>query len=764
VNGWNFLRITFLVFFSVASTLTSLSQSPPVQPQQTASVSDTNPPAQLPGAQNQQSDQEKETVIPSQTRRLPHQRPITTSSIEGLVTNEDGRGVVGVRVVLRDIEGKVHETLTNADGIFRLTDLNAGAYKLDLRREGFDNFTRENIQLGSSEVLSIEVKLRANQNNVAMGPMERPLAGAIPPNAGQTQAESEEPYRELRRRPIEPEEAAPPQPPTPTENENFEKRTYRWDITNGDPNDPLNAYRRYAVPGEYDYTSGHWWDPFDRNKLKGDYPVLGQQTFFAFTGSATTALDGRRLPTPSLVAAENPGSYTFFGKGGQLFLSQLFRFTGELYHGDTSFRPKDWRIVFTPAFDVNYLATQERGIVNINPQRGSDRFDDHVGLQEGFVEYKVKDLSPNYDFISVRAGIQQFQSDFRGFIYSEEQPGLRIFGNLKSDRYEYNLAYFYHLEKDTNSGLNTFNDRHQQVAIANFFIQDFLFKGYTTEFSYHFDKDDPSIYYNNNGIITRPEPIGVVAPHGIRSHYIGWASNGHIKRINVSHAFYQVLGYDTDNQVASRRNITPCPQGFGRCDRVDINAQMAALELSLDKDWVRFRTSFFYASGDKHPRDGIARGFDSIDESQSFAGGDFSFWNREGIRLTSTLIGLKSDNALFPDLRASKNEGQANYVNPGAYVINAGADLDITPKMRWVLNFNYLQFVNTEPLQLVLFTNHIHRGIGADYGTGFIYRPPLSENIVLEGGVTGLTPARGLRDIYTGKTLVSTFGLIRFMF
>ena len=683
---------------------------------------------------------------------------IARSGIEGLVTSEDGRGVVGCRVVLRAMDGKVLETTTNADGIFRVADLNLGAYRLDLLREGYENFTRENIQLGSEEVLTIEVKLRAKELTGSTGPLNRPLAGAVPPS----EAPEQQPYRELRRRSAESTE--PSSGTSPPENANFARKTFRWDVSDGDQNDPLNSYRRYSQPGEYVYTSGHWWDPFNRNRLKGDYPVFGKQTFFSFTASAVTALDGRRLPTPSGVASRDPGEFPFFGNGGQLFLSELFRFTAELYHGDTSFRPKDWRIVFTPAFDVNYLATQERGIVNINPQRGTDRFDDHVGLQQAFVEYKIKDLSPNYDFVSVRAGIQQFQSDFRGFIYSEEQPGLRLFGNLGSDRYEYNLAYFYHLEKDTNSGLNTFHNRHQQVAIASLYVQDFLFKGYTTEFNYHFNRDDPSMYYNNNGVITRPEPIGVVTSHGIGSHYLGWASSGHIKRINVLHAFYQVLGYDTDNQVASRRNVTPCRQGFGKCDGAGINAQMAALELSLDKDWLRLRTSFFYASGDKNPRDGSARGFDSIDQSQSFAGGPFSFWNREGIRLTSTLIGLKSENSLFPDLRASKNEGQANYVNPGAYVFNAGADFDLTPKLRWVLNFNYLEFVHTEPLQLVLFQNNIHRGIGADYGTGFVYRPPLSENIVIEAGVTGLTPARGLREIYTGQTLVSGFGLVKFVF
>jgi hypothetical protein len=763
---WNVARISSAVVVCLA-----IASAPPGQaqsvPQQTASVS--NPPsatdsAQLPGAHTRDDDQhEKDTVIQNPGQRLPHQRPITTSSIEGLITNPDGRGVIGASVLLRDMSGKARGTMTNGDGVFRLSDLPPGSYRLELRREGFEDFNRQGIQLGSSEVLSVEIKLRSNETTASKGAMNRPVAGAIPPGAGQP--DGEEPYRELRRRPTDTTvDQVTVVQSAPTENENFEKKTYRWDLTNGDRKDPLNSYKRYPAPGEYEYTSGHWYDPFNRNKLKGDYPVFGKQTFFEFTGSAVTAVDGRRLPTPSLVAARDPGEYGFFGRGGQLFLSQLFRFTAELNHGDASFRPKDWRIVFTPAFDVNYLATQERGIVNINPQRGTDRFDDHVGLQQAFVEYKIKDLSPNFDFVSVRAGIQQFQSDFRGFIYSEEQPGLRLFGNLKSDRFEYNLAYFYHLEKDTNSGLNTFNDRHQQVGIASLFVQDFLFKGYTTEFSYHYDRDDPTLYYNNNGIITRPEPIGVITPHAIRSHYIGVASNGHIKRVNVSSAFYQVLGYDTDNQVASRRNVSPCPQGFGKCDSVDINAQMAALELSLDKDWLRFRTSFFYASGDKNPRDSTARGFDSIDESQSFAGGEFSFWNREGIRLTSTLIGLKSDNSLFPDLRSSKNEGQANYVNPGAYVYNAGADFDLTPKLRWVVNFNYLQFVHTDPLQLVLFTNHIHRGIGADYGTGFVYRPPLSENIILEGGITGLTPAQGLRDIYTGKTLVSGFALIKFVF
>ena len=55
----------------------------------------------------------------------------------------------------------------------------------------------------------------------------------------------------------------------------------------------------------------------------------------------------------------------------------------------------------------------------------------------------------------MRAGIQQFNADFRGFLFVDEQPAVRIFGNLRSDRIEYNAAYFHFLEKNTNSALNT---------------------------------------------------------------------------------------------------------------------------------------------------------------------------------------------------------------------------------------------------------------------------------------------------------------------
>jgi hypothetical protein len=513
---------------------------------------------------------------------------------------------------------------------------------------------------------------------------------------------------------------------------------------------------RYGTGGEHPYVKGSKWDPFDRNKLKGDVPIFGQQTFFNFTALSDTLIDGRRLPVPSGISTASPGTSDFFGKGEQLFLDQLFLFSFDLFHGDAAFRPVDWRIRVTPVISLNYLDVQELGIVNIDVRDGTTRLDSHLGFQELFGEVKLHDLSSNYDFVSVRAGIQEFNSDFRGFLFVDEQPGVRFFGNLDSNRWQYNLAYFNLLEKNTNSGLNTFARRKQQVIIANVYKQDFLFQGYTAQFSVDYNDDAPSIHYDDNGFLVRPSPIGVVIsnneikPHAIHVGYLGWTGDGHIGRVNLTHAFYQALGTDSFNPLAGRP--------------VTINAQMAALELSVDKDWIRFKGSAFYASGSANPASGHARGFDAIEDFPEFAGGIFSLWNREGIRLTGAGVNLTSPDSLLPSLRSDKDEGQANFVNPGIFLANLGTDFDLTPKLRGFVNVNYLRFEDTEPLELLLFQAPIHHTIGVDSSLGVRYRPPLTENISITAGAAALVPGQGLRDIYTGKMMFSVFTNVKFQF
>ena len=96
--------------------------------------------------------------------------------------------------------------------------------------------------------------------------------------------------------------------------------------------------------------------------------------------------------------------------------------------------------------------------------------------------------------------------------------------------------------------------------------------------------------------------------------------------------------------------------------------------------------------------------------------------------------------------------------------MNAGADFNLTTTLRAVTNINYMRFNHTEPLELLLFQSHIDQSIGLDYSVGVVYRPRLSENIVVTSGVAALTPGLGLRQIYTSKTLVSGFTTVRFKF
>ena len=162
--------------------------------------------------------------------------------------------------------------------------------------------------------------------------------------------------------------------------------------------------------------------------------------------------------------------------------------------------------------------------------------------------------------------------------------------------------------------------------------------------------------------------------------------------------------------------------------------------------------------------DGTARSFDAILDNSNFAGGFFSFWNREGLRLTGSGVSLVSPGSLIPSLRSSKIEGQANFVNPGIFIYNGGADVEITPKLRGVLNVNVIRFQDTEPLELLLFQDPIHNGVGVDSGFGLVYRPPLTENMVITGAFNAFSPAQGFRDIFTDKTLFSVAANVRFRF
>src|SRR5205823_7731043 len=144
--------------------------------------------------------------------------------------------------------------------------------------------------------------------------------------------------------------------------------------------------------------------------------------------------------------------------------------------------------------------------------------------------------------------------------------------------------------------------------------------------------------------LVRPALIGDVRQHAIKVGYVGINGDGHVGRLNLTNSYYHVFGRDDRNPIAGKP--------------VHVSSNMAAVEASIDHDYLRFRGSFFFAQGDKNPTDGKATGFDAIFDDQNFVGGQFSFWNRNGMRLTQIVVGLVQANSILRSLRSRKVEGQ----------------------------------------------------------------------------------------------------------
>lgn len=500
------------------------------------------------------------------------------------------------------------------------------------------------------------------------------------------------------------------------------------------------------------FYQGKWYDPYNQNVWKGDLPIFGHpghEWFLALTAISDTTVERLKIPVPvGGPTTDRPSSLNTLGDGRITATVQNLITGASLIRGNTTYMPPEYEFRVVTAVPYTHVESEETGLLRLNPARGSERDDVHVGFLELFADIHLTNLSERYDFVSTRLGIQDFQSDFRGFVYADQQPGVRLFGNYDNNKLQYNLAWFDRLDKDTNSGINsTFEARHENVVIANVFKQDLPILGHQIQASAIYRDDragDHGFHYDDNGLLRRPASIGDERSKNIYSTYFGLAADGHIKRLNTTTAINYVVGRESHSSIA----------GKGQ----DIKAWMVAQEASYDIDWVRLRGSLLYASGDKDPFDDDAEGFDAIFDNPNFAGGDLSFWQRQQIPLIGGgEVFLVNRGSLFPNMRAGKEEGQSNFVNPGLLLLNLGVDFEVTPKIKVVTNGSYLRFDETAPLETVRQDSSIGKEIGYDLSAGVIYRPFLHNNVTIRVGAATLIPGDGLKDLYGDNTLYNFF-------
>jgi hypothetical protein len=469
------------------------------------------------------------------------------------------------------------------------------------------------------------------------------------------------------------------------------------------------------------------------NPVKGDRPLLdrpifGGNWFFSGTATSNTLLESRRVPVTA--GANAP----FLDPKQQRFESQTASLDAVLYRGDTIFRPPDWQIRFTPIF--NYSATRTDGqSVSTNS----------FGAQAAFVEKHLRDSSANYDFDSVRVGVQGVNSDFRGFVLADQPLGVRFFGTRANDVYQYNLGWFRPLPKNA-ARQNQFGAgiAANDILLANLYVQDLGRPGLSSEFVLIYDRN----HTGGTQIVAAATP-GAPATFNDNSHhnydvaYLGYSADGHLGSFNLTASVYEILGVQEQS-------------AFG-IQNARVEAHFGAVELSRDFDWIRLRASGLYASGDSDPFDKTSHGFDAISQSALFAGADSSFFIHQQLPLVLNQLALKVRDSLFPDLRATAAPGQSNYDNPGLRLVGLGVDLDLAPSLRLSVDANQLWFDNTAPLAAVLGRTLAGTSIGTDLGFDLFYRPLDSQNIILRLTAARLLAAAATRDLTGGTAPFSAF-------
>lgn len=495
-----------------------------------------------------------------------------------------------------------------------------------------------------------------------------------------------------------------------------------------------------------------WFDPYNNNILKGDRPFIGDDWFVSFGFISDTIIEPRNLPIPVSPVGPSPLDQQSQDRD-QLIFAQTFLLPLIITKGDTVFEPPLYEFRLTPVIQVNHVDVSENRALFVDPTRGSDRTDSFFGIQELFLDYHLRNVSPRFDFDSIRFGIQPFSSDFRGFLFQDLQLGVRLFGNRSNNLWQYNIAWFRRLEKDTNSGLNDLTQevRDDDVFAFNLYRQDFPFRGYTSQGTVIYNRnregDDP-LYYDDNGFVARPAVLGSVRPRDYDVVYVGYNGDGHYGRFNLTVSAYGALG---DQSVAT----------FGAPRPTDIRAVFAAGELSYDMDWIRPRVSVLYGSGDSDPFDDTDTAFDAIFENPIFAGADTSFWIRQNVpNIGGGGVALSGRNGILNSLRSSKELGQSNFVNPGIQLYGAGVDMDVLPELRVSANVNKLFFDDTSVLQVSQGRGTIDPDIGWDLSSAIIWRPNFTQNIVTRLSGAVLLPGDGYEQLNGDAVNYSVLGNI----
>jgi hypothetical protein len=151
---------------------------------------------------------------------------------------------------------------------FRFVDLTPASYELKAEKDGFQAIDLTRFRITDPETRDLALEPITGETVQTKDPSGVP--GAVPSSPASPPSPTG-PYPGLRTSEAlsspGPLGIAPEQ--VPPDFANFAKEPDRWNV-------PMPAWDRYGKGGEFSYTKGHWYDPFNRSRIKGDKPIFGQ--------------------------------------------------------------------------------------------------------------------------------------------------------------------------------------------------------------------------------------------------------------------------------------------------------------------------------------------------------------------------------------------------------------------------------------------------------------------------------------------------------
>jgi hypothetical protein len=488
-------------------------------------------------------------------------------------------------------------------------------------------------------------------------------------------------------------------------------------------------WRTYDLEGVPQY-SYNLLDTYNQNRIKGDFPLAGKWFGEADIFQTYVLKERRNLDFTNVIPDQTFHSHNNFQDENGIF-------GFEVRHNDDRFFPSDFRIHIDGSADwksdINAVNTSAQG---------------HAQVFDAFSDVQLHNFgNVNFNQVFLRGGIQTFKSDFHGLIFNDVGLGGRIFGNSLSNRVRYDVVVLKLFQKDAVSGFIDFSKPSQHtVLISRFTWEDFLVTGWNSEWSVHWNHDPRKIMQSDSNQLN------------LDTYYLGTTLNGNLGRFIFNPAIYGVFG-TADHLIDGARV------------QHDVRAWTGVLDLEYPIDEWKFRVGYVYESGERGGSTSKTdTGFDAISDAVTLFGGPFSYWVGEDIKYA------KGDfvraNSFDPSLRGTNN--QANYINPGLQLVNAGLDTTVTPRVALSFNVNWLYFNDTGTYKTnnIVVVNGIptastttinHHNAGIEENVFIRWKPFLRQRndfFIVDTGFSVLQPLAGIKDAFGSSRPVYSFQIV----